>query len=92
MKRQLLVAMIETTLDMRFEDKIHSECAGSTAARAAGLCDRGADAVPPVPASRGILIALGGDLGEALQAIDALRRKHLITVEERVVRPAFAIA
>lgn len=50
-QRQLLVAMIEATLDVRFEDRVHSECSDLSEPGKPRVCDPlASDAVPAVHA------------------------------------------
>lgn len=80
-QRQLLVAMIEATLDIRFEEKVHSEC------RDLSEPEKLTYAILALATSfrqfirrDELLIALTGARDEGLAALDNLSRKHLVLV------------
>jgi energy-coupling factor transporter ATP-binding protein EcfA2 len=82
-QRQLLVAMIEATLDVRFEDKVHSECSDlSEPERLAYAILSVATRYRQFLRREEILVAMGGQREDALAAVDSLVRKHLVVVEE----------
>jgi len=81
--RQLLVAMIEATTDLRFEEKVHSECRDLDPSQqlpyaAVALSTRFRH---PLPREE-FLIAVGGDRDVALNALGSLVAKHLVVTEK----------